>query len=212
VDRTQSRELGPTASGQKKRPPGRPRSADLHESVLRATRELLVEGSYGSLTIEGVAARAGVGKPSIYRRWNNKGLLVWEAVVGKTVSARLPDSGRIEDDLRTVLRWGFDMVAVPEARAALPGMLADFEANPELERLVRERLLEPEYARIRMVFERAVERGEVRSDVDLNVVMDTMIGLMLGCALMFVRPIDEALVEALVDLVLHGVGPRGHLR
>ena len=186
-----------------------PRVERSRRVILEAVLEELGDVGYGALTIEGVAARAGVGKPSIYRRWSNKGLLVWEAVLGKTVSAPLPDSGKIEDDLRTVLHWGFDMVALPEARAALPGMLADFRANPELERLVRERLLEPEYARIRTVFERAIERGDVRADVDLNVVMDTMIGLMLGCALMFVRPIDDALVEELVDLVLQGVRPRG---
>lgn len=187
---------------------GRPRDPDVHESILRATRELLAEVGYGALTIASVAARAGVGKPSIYRRWSNKGLLVWEAVVGKTTSAPLPDTGSVKEDLRTVLAWGFEMVAAPEARAALPGMLTDFRANPQLEQMVREQLLEPEYARIRSVLERAVGRGELRADVDLNLIMDAMIGMLLGCAVLFVRPIDAQLVEGLADLFLEGARPR----
>jgi AcrR family transcriptional regulator len=182
------------------------------ESILRATRELLVEVGYADLTIERIAERAGVGKPTVYRRWGGKGLLVWDAVLGKSAALPLPDTGRIEDDLRTVLHWAIDEAGAPEAQAALPGMLADFKPKPELRGVVKERLLDPEYVRIRGVLERAVERGELRSDLDLDLVLDTLIGTVLGRAVLLERSLDERLVEGLVDLVLEGARKRGGKR
>jgi AcrR family transcriptional regulator len=192
-----------------KRVRGRPRDPEVHQSILRATRELLVEVGYSNLTIERVAERAGVGKPSVYRRWGGKGLLVWEAVFGKSTALPLPDTGRIADDLRTVLRWTVDEAGAPEAQAALPGMLSDFKPKPELRRTVKQQLLDPEYARIRRLLERALERGELRPDLDLDLVMDTLIGTVLGRAVLLERPLDERLVEGLVDLVLEGARVKG---
>jgi AcrR family transcriptional regulator len=186
------------------RRPGRPSDPRVRDSILRATRRLLVEGGYAELSIERIAERAGVGKPTIYRRWPSKGALVWEAVLGKSVVRSLPDSGNVRDDLCTILLWGVEQTTAPEAHAALPGMLMELRADPELERLLRAGPIEREHARIRTVLERAVVRGELRAEVDLDLVLDTLIGTVLGRALLLDHPLDERFIDAIIDLTLTG--------
>jgi AcrR family transcriptional regulator len=190
-----------------KRPRGRPRDPAIDEAILGAARTLLVEVGYASLTMEAVASRAGVTKPTLYRRWPVKGALVWEAVFGKTKAAPMPDTGDVAGDLRVIVGWGVDEFTAPEARAALPGMVAEFESNPELRRMVRGGLIEPEFARVRKVLERAVVRGELRSDVDLELLMDVLVGTVFGRAVLLEHKLDDQLVDQLVDLVLAGARP-----
>src|SRR5262245_42353981 len=83
-------------------PPGRPRDASLHAAILDAVRELLVESSYAELSMDAVAARAQVGKKTIYRRWTSKAPLVAEAVLdayGRGGSFEVPDTGNVRPDL-----------------------------------------------------------------------------------------------------------------
>ncbi len=176
----------------------------MREAILRATQGLLVEVGYAELSIERIAERARVGKPTIYRRWPSKGALVWEAVLGKSIARSPPDSGNVRDDLRTILRWGVEQTTAPEAHAALPGMLMELRADPELERLLRAGPVEREHARIRTVLERAVVRGELRAEVDLDLVLDTLIGTVLGRALLLDHPLDERFIDAIIDLTLTG--------
>jgi AcrR family transcriptional regulator len=183
---------------------GRPRDPAVGEAILAATRELLVEVGYSGLTIEGVAARAGVAKPTIYRRWPVKGALVSEACFGKTKAMPMPDTGAVAGDLRIIVGWGVDEFMAPEARAALPGMVAELRSDSEVRRLFQERVLEPEYARVRQVLERARDRGELRTDVDLELLMDVLVGTVFGRAVLLDHPLDDRLVDELVELALSG--------
>jgi AcrR family transcriptional regulator len=183
---------------------GRPRDPALGEAILSATRELLVEVGYASLTIEGVAARAGVAKPTIYRRWPVKGALVSEAVFGKTKAMPMPDTGDVASDLRIIVGWGVDEFTAPEARAALPGLVTELQSESEVRRLFQERVLEPEYARVRQVLEGAQRRGEIRKDVDLELLMDVFVGTVFSRAVLLDHPLDDRLVDELVDLALSG--------
>jgi AcrR family transcriptional regulator len=183
---------------------GRPRDPAVGEAILAATRELLVEVGYSGLTIEGVAARAGVAKPTIYRRWPVKGALVSEACFGKTKAMPMPDTGDVAGDLRIIVGWGVDEFMAPEARAALPGMVAELRSDSEVRRLFQERVLEPEYARVRQVLERARDRGELRTDVDLELLMDVLVGTVFARAVLLDHPLDDRLVDELVELALSG--------
>src|SRR2546422_10007355 len=187
-----------------KRPRGRPRDPALDEAILQAVRELLSSDGYGALTVQAVALRAGVTKPTIYRRWRNRALLIWEAVYGKSTKAELPDTGSIDGDLRAVLRWGVEEVTAPEARASLAGMLADLQKESDLRQLVLDRLVKPEYSRIRAVLERSAQRGELRSDCDLNLLMDALIGTVLARASLVEHALDERFIAGLVDLLISG--------
>jgi AcrR family transcriptional regulator len=180
----------------------------VNEAILTATCELLIEVGYAGVSIDAVAARAGVGKPTIYRRYPNKTALLFEAVFGKTKSKPDPDTGSLVSDLREAYRWAVDEFAAPEARAALPGLIADLAANPQLADLVRAHVVGPEYARVRAGLERARERGEIRSDADLTLAIDAFTGTALARVLILDRPVDSAFADRLVDLIINGLAPR----
>jgi AcrR family transcriptional regulator len=117
---------------------GRPRDPEKDIAVVQATRELLVEAGYQGTTVVAIARRAGVGAPTIYRRWPSKELLVEEAAFGHAQAAPLPPStGDLRTDLRAWVAIFLDWLAHPVARAALPGLLAAYHHDEEMyERLV----------------------------------------------------------------------------
>lgn len=190
------------------RPAGRPRDPAVNEAILAATRELLVEIGYAAVSMDAVAARAKVGKPTVYRRYPNKPALVFEAVFGKTKAKPDPDTGSLVSDLREAYSWAVDEFAAPEARAALPGLIADLTANPQLANLVRGMVIEPEYARVRFAMERARQRGEIHPDADLTLAIDAFTGTALARVLLLDRSVDHAFGERLVDLIVKGLAPR----
>lgn len=186
------------------KPRGRPRDPALDDTILDATRQVLREVGYAALGIETVAARAGVSKPTVYRRWPAKAALVWEAVFGKTRAAPMPDTGDVAADLRVIVGWGVEEFTAPEARAALPGMVAEFGSNRELRRQVREGLIAPEYRRITEILERAKLRGQLRPDADPVLILDTLVGAVFARATVLDHAVDDELVADLVELVLRG--------
>jgi AcrR family transcriptional regulator len=186
---------------------GRRRDPAKDEAILVATRRLLVEVGYATLSMEAVAARAAVSKPTLYLRYPNKALLVFEAVFGKTKTRTVPDSGSVVDDLREAYQWAVEEFAAPEARAALPGLLGELAAHPELARLVRAAVIEPEYARVRAALERGQERGEIRRDADLELVIDAFTGTALARVSLLDHPVDRVYGDRLVDLLVDGLRP-----
>ncbi|ANY07770.1 TetR/AcrR family transcriptional regulator [Pseudonocardia sp. HH130630-07] len=192
-----------------RRLPGRPRDPAINEAILSATRDLIAEVGQRGLSMEAVAARAGVSKPTLYLRYASKALLITEALFGQSKAREMPDSGRVREDLLEAYRWGVAEFDAPEARAALPAMLAEMTTSPELLRLVRAQVVDPEYARVRALLARAQERGEVRDGVDLDLVLDVFLGVVLARATVLDRPLDDAFAERMVDLVINGLRPPG---
>ncbi|MGC5038693.1 MULTISPECIES: TetR/AcrR family transcriptional regulator [unclassified Streptomyces] len=155
---------------------GRPRDERSHAAIVRATAELLVESGYTATSIGAVAARAGVGKDTIYRRWSGKPELVYEAVFTTADTADLPDTGTLEGDLTAVVQSLVDEFSAPAAAAALPGLLADFAATPELRATIRARFLQPAKDRLVVVFDRAEQRGETGAGLPVDLVLDSLAG------------------------------------
>jgi AcrR family transcriptional regulator len=191
---------------------GRPRSAELDSAILEATRALLLKVGYSRLSMEAIAARAGVGKPTLYRRYPTKAAVVFEAVFGKTKELEDPDTGNVRADLIETYSWAVDEFASPEAQAALPGLMADVTSSPELAQFIRAQVIEPEYGRVRVVFERGQARGEIRDDVDLELVIDVFTGTALARASLLDHELDRDFGVRLVDLVLEGLEPRSSPR
>lgn len=187
---------------------GRPRDPAINEAILTATRELIVEVGYSGLSMEAVAARARVSKPTLYLRYPTRGVLVFDAVFGKTKAFADPDTGSVLADLREAYDWAVEEFSAPEARAALPGLMADITASPELAQLVRSVVIEPEYARVRTMLERGQRRGEIRDDVDLDLVIDAFTGTALARVSLLDHPVDHAYGAQLVDLLISGLAPR----
>lgn len=119
-------------------PPGRPRDPQKDRDVLAATRELLVEFGYQQTTIVAVARRAGVGAPTIYRRWPRREALIEDAAFGHTRPAPLPEpTGDVRTDLRAWVEAFLTWIAAPVTRAAIPGLLLAYQHEEGLyERLV----------------------------------------------------------------------------
>ncbi|MFF9012044.1 TetR/AcrR family transcriptional regulator [Streptomyces sp. NPDC014870] len=155
---------------------GRPRDPRSHEAIVGAVTELVTEVGYAATSIGAVAARAGVGKDTVYRRWRGKPELVFEAVFTTTDHAPVPDTGTLAGDLTALLRGLVDEFQAPAAAAALPGLLADFAADPVLKARIRSDFLAPAKERLLVVFERAVARGEIAVDTPVDLVLDTLAG------------------------------------
>lgn len=155
---------------------GRPRDPRSHEAIIGATAELVVEVGYAATSIGAVAARAGVGKDTIYRRWSGKPELVFEAVFTTTDDTPPPDTGTLVGDLTVLLQGLIDEFRAPAAAAALPGLLADFAADPALQARIRGDFLAPSKERLLVVFERAVRRGEIAAQTPVDLVLDTLAG------------------------------------
>lgn len=155
---------------------GRPRDSRAHQAILTATTELVTEIGYAATSIGAVAARAGVGKDTIYRRWSGKAELVYEAVFTETEAGPAPDTGSLAGDLTALLGALIQEFSAPAAAAALPGLLADFAAGPELRGRIRSEFLAPAKDGLVAVFGRAVQRGETAPGVPVDLVLDTLAG------------------------------------
>jgi AcrR family transcriptional regulator len=181
-------------------------------AVLAATRELIVELGYGRTTVDGVARRAGVSRPAIYRRWPSKALLVHEAVFpGETVEEREPAS--FAEALARHVRGAVEVFSTPPARAALPGLIMEMRNDPALRERFAARL-EQEARRhfVHDVVAPAVERGEVRPAVDADTVFDAITGAVVVAAC--VREVDDlgAFAASLIDVLLNGCFDRTSVR
>ena len=158
---------------------GRPRSQDAHRAILGATLTLLDELGYGSLTIEGVAARAGVGKSTIYRRWNSKVELVAAAL--HHIRPQLPpaDTGSLPGDFVAFRERQVQNVAGGPLPRVGPRLLAEAISDDELHEVVERELVLPLRSALRQMFIRAVERGELPETVDVELAVDLVHGTVI---------------------------------
>jgi len=146
---------GPGISGGAQR--GRPRSQEADRAILTATVELLADRGLAAMSIEEVAARAGVGKTTIYRRWPSKGLLALDAFVASFREQQpLPDTGTLRDDLLAALGAWVRAVTQTPMGPMLTGLIAEAQHDPELRGAWRDRVIEPLRGQHRIMLERAV--------------------------------------------------------
>jgi AcrR family transcriptional regulator len=179
--------------------PGRPRSARADEAIIAAAIDLLLEGvTAEALTIEAVAARAGVGKATIYRRWNNKEALLFDAVAA--LKGPLPEIAgvSVRDDLIAILR----PVGRQESTGAavLPCLISELRRSPSLHASYLQ-VLEPRRELMRVVLRRGIADGELRADIDIEAVMVMLVGPLLAQAAINLTPtLDrQTLPERLVN-------------
>jgi len=192
------------------RRPGRPRSPEAHAAILRAALELAVEGGLRGLSMEAIAARAGVGKATIYRRWKTKEALVAEAIGSIAFTPAVPDTGSVHDDIATVTGAVVDRMQ-PEAFRVLPRLMADAADDPELLEALRQALVRPRRAAISAILRRGVERGELRADLDVDLACDMLLGPLIARVLLSGG--DPSVLDGLPMRVWEtleaGIGARG---
>jgi AcrR family transcriptional regulator len=187
---------------------GRPRDARADRAILEATLELIAELGVYDFRTEDVAARAGVGKGAIYRRYRSKDELVTAAIaalVNEEIS--VPDTGSTRADLLLLMREAVELYRGSLAGRLMPNLIGAIVQKPELAQAVRDGFLERRRLALREVLRRGVERGDLRPDLDLELALDVLGGPLFYRLLVTGGPIDEQLAEGVADLVLRGFAP-----
>lgn len=180
---------------------GRKRSSDAHEAIIEATLATLGEVGFHQLTIEGVAARAGVAKATVYRWWPSKAFLVLE-VVSSQLGEPMRPSGDSKQDVRAVVTIIVNMVSGMVGEV----LLADVARNPEAGQQLED-LLGPYKAAHASVLLAAAGRGELPYDVDARKVLEWLTGIALYYKVMN-RALGTHLIDELTGFVLSGTVPR----
>jgi AcrR family transcriptional regulator len=181
---------------------GRPRSRRAEQAILKAAAQLLAECGLGDMTIEEVAARAGVGKASIYRRWPNKATLAFEAFIEEYLAAQpLRNTGSLTGDLLASARDWVRLVRRTSAGRTLVALLDEVQTDPALATIWRERFL----TRMRMVRRElvvhAIERGEIPSGSDPDLILDLVFGALFYRYLNGHLPLGDRFVRGLASMV-----------
>jgi AcrR family transcriptional regulator len=185
---------------------GRRRSERAHRAILAATQELLVERGYRELTIEGVAARAGVGKQTIYRWWPSRTALALEAYLAGSDAPPEPDGGAsTRENVRTLLDWLVGVMLRPTGGRVVAGLVADMQHDPELASRFHRDVIPERRRAMLTVLATAVERGELRPGADLGVAVDSLHGAVFYRLLLSGEPLDAAFTERLTEQVLDGL-------
>jgi AcrR family transcriptional regulator len=188
---------------------GRRRSDRAHRAILTATQQLLVELGYRALTIEGVAARAGVGKQTIYRWWPSRAALVLDAYLAGSDAIPPPsDPGSAEANVRALLDWLVAVLAQPIGGRVVAGLVADLPHDPELAQRFRDDVVPARRAAMLAALERAREQGEIRADADLELAVDTLHGAVFYRLLLSGAPLDGDFTRGLAEQVLRGLEPK----
>jgi AcrR family transcriptional regulator len=191
------------------RGPGRPRDPGYDKAILDATLEILNDKGYAGLTIDGVAARTGVGRPTIYRRWRSKAALVIAALTQSPGLSPAPDTGALRDDLLAFQRDQVRLMDQPASRRITAGLVADLVADPELAETYLGDYVGLRQMSVSQALQRGIERGELRPDADLSLIYDLLIGPLFMRSVVRGEVLGPDLAEQMVDFILTTFGTSG---
>jgi AcrR family transcriptional regulator len=199
------------------RRPGRPRSAQAHKAIIDATLELLAEEGFQGLSIEAVAARAGVGKTTIYRRWASKDELVIDAIRQVQIDIPVVDTGNFRNDLAALLKTayqGFMAYPYPFLGKLMLKFIGEYQTNPEIFQGAITQLIIPRFQRFTRMVEQAQAREEIRGDIDPELVMDLVAGSLYFHWIIMrnVMPTSSSYpaewIEQVTDAIMQGIGTK----
>ncbi|HET8931332.1 MAG TPA: TetR/AcrR family transcriptional regulator [Acidimicrobiales bacterium] len=183
---------------------GRPRDPAADEAIITAVFDVIEASGFAGFSVEAVAARAGVGKATIYRRWPTREDLLVAAAERVMTDTPVPDTGSLESDL---VVWIWDRY---RAKASSPGsrllghVIIEARVDPELQKMLQ-RFHDDSRATLISVVDRAEGRGEV-GPLDRELLLDLISGALLHRSLFTGEHIGRADVEQIVDAALRGVG------
>lgn len=184
------------------RAPGRPRSETSHLAILKASLELVAEIGYADLTIEGIAARAGVGKQTIYRWWPSKADVLLEAVAAKADNfVPVSDHGSYEADLRAFLKASYKIVNHPQMADLLRALMAEAQISSDFNERFRTVFLERRREALAVIIARARERGDLPNRPEPGTAADIVFGTIWYRVLATRQPLDDHLVKDLIAIL-----------
>ncbi|PMB44666.1 TetR family transcriptional regulator [Fischerella thermalis CCMEE 5201] len=186
-----------------KKSPGRPRSNQSHQAILQATLDLLAQMGYDRLSIDAIAAHAGVGKTTIYRRYRSKEELVADAIESIREEIKIPDTGTVWGDLDFIIENAVQTSLTPIGRQILAMIISAASSNPKFAQVYWQKYLQPRRAGFHIIIERAKARQEIQTDIDSDLVFDLISGIMLYA--MVFTPTSEpisAYIRRAISLIL----------
>ena len=191
--------------------PHRPttRQSRTETAILDATRELLAESGVHGLTVEGVAARAGVAKTTIYRRWRSKDELALAVLIDMVENVvATPDLGDTRKELISFVNAAVKILGSTLMGRVMQGLVSDLATDPGLARAFRERVVAMRIGEVRRLIERGIERGDLRPDTDIELAHELLFGPVYYRLLLSGAPLDKKLAERIVDAVLPAFAAR----
>ncbi len=186
--------------------PGRPRDPRADAAILTAVVELLAEVGFGGLTVDAVAHRAGVGKATIYRRWDGKEQLVLDALSTEVQLMATPDTGDLATDLRQIYEPMAEPVAQQSATRLMPALAAEAAVNPELADRLRS-FVAMRRGAAKDAIQRAIGRGEVDPSTDVDLCIDLLTGSLLYRLFFSGADVGIDVIQQAIALVLRGIAP-----
>ena len=189
------------------RGPGRPRSESIDAAILQATVDEVIERGFLATSMESIAARAGIAKTTLYRRWPNTTELCLAAMQTFESSYDDPPQGSVRDNLVWLItqmsrKWGDPRYAAMMRRVAADGSVA-----PQMYRDARDRLIGPHIARTNAVLARGVSEGLIRADADIEWLRQLLVSPIMAAALTLRDAVPVEDIERTVDTVLRGLAP-----
>lgn len=188
--------------------PGRKRSQQSRLAILQAAFELIGEVGYGGLTIEGIAARSGAGKQTIYRWWPSKADVLLDALATKAdLHVPVADQGSYAADLRSFLAASFALSRQRQVVDALRALMAQAQIDAAFGERFRALFLQRRRDALRVITDRARARGDLPAGLPPGTVADIVFGVIWYRLLATRQPLDDRLVDELVATLCQGRSP-----
>jgi AcrR family transcriptional regulator len=185
---------------------GRPRSETSRKSILRAAGELLLERGLASISMDAVAERAGASKATIYRWWPSKELLALDALFSEWEPAQpeTHDTGTLAGDLLALMRPWVRQLATKPYAGVISALITRAQTDLEFAEQYRTRFVEPRRDQARVIFARAIDRGEIPPDTDVEAALDLLYGPIYHRILHGHAKLTDRFTRTIVDYVAAG--------
>jgi AcrR family transcriptional regulator len=191
---------------------GRPRSEPAHRALLEAALREFVARGYEAMSLEAIAAAAGVSKLTLYRHWDGKLALVREVLHSLSDETPMEDQGSLEEDLRVLLREAYRAGIASPAGQIMPRLVGEIASHPELLEVYQTEILRPRLKRLKALIARARDRGELREDLEFPILADMFGGPIFYhlTVLALVEPDrSDNVPELLTQAILRGITQKG---
>ncbi|MEY9964161.1 AcrR family transcriptional regulator [Streptacidiphilus sp. MAP12-16] len=190
---------------------GRPRSEARRAAILAAAGDLMIEGGLRAATMEAIAARAGVGKATVYKWWPSRGAVALEGfMLRASDSWSLPEGVSAPEALRILATAAVRLFTDTPAGPLMRSLAADAQSDPEVGRALREQWLGPRRAVAAEIIRNGILAGELRPDLDLATTLDLVFAPVYYRLLFTHEPLDETFAERSIEHVLSGIAAPGN--
>lgn len=187
------------------------RNETSHRAILNAALALCREQGYAKLTVEAIAARAGVGKQTIYRWWPSKGAVVVDAFLPEVAEElSFPDTGDLAADIRSVLTNVVRLSAHPDWGPHLAALICEAQHDPAVRRALLERFMTPRRDPIAERLQSAQQSGELQPTLDIGAILDLLFGAIYHRLLLRNAPLDPDYAATVADIVIAGCRSANH--